>query len=117
MPEAVIIDAVRTPGGRRNGKLKDWHPADLAAHVLKALEERNDLDPELVDSHPTSMGRAIPFAEILVIGDDGEIAMAGEEGELVHCGPLVAQGYWQDAERTAERFRPAPPRPKRAMSA
>ena len=49
MPEAVIIDAVRTPGGRRNGKLKDWHPADLAAHVLKALEERNNLDPEMVD--------------------------------------------------------------------
>ena len=49
MRDAVIVDAVRTPGGRRNGKLKDWHPADLAAHVLKALEERNNLDPALVD--------------------------------------------------------------------
>ncbi len=49
MPEAVIVDAVRTPGGRRNGKLKDWHPADLAAHVLKALEERNNLNPEVID--------------------------------------------------------------------
>jgi acyl-CoA synthetase (AMP-forming)/AMP-acid ligase II len=38
----------------------------------------------------------------------GEIAADDEEGELVHCGPLVAQGYWQDAERTAERFKPAP---------
>ncbi len=66
------------------------------------------LDPELVDSHPTSMGKAIPFAEILVIDDDGDVAAPGEEGELVHCGPLVAQGYWQDAERTAERFKPAP---------
>jgi acyl-CoA ligase (AMP-forming) (exosortase A-associated) len=66
------------------------------------------LDPSLVDSHPTSMGKAIPHAEILVIGDGGGIAADGEEGELVHCGPLVAQGYWQDAERTAERFRPAP---------
>lgn len=66
------------------------------------------LDPSLVDSHPTSMGTAIPFAEILVIGDDGAVTEPGEEGELVHCGPLVAQGYWQDAERTAERFRPAP---------
>lgn len=66
------------------------------------------LDPSLVDSHPTSMGRAIPFAEILVIADDGQEAAPGEEGELVHCGPLVAQGYWQDAERTAERFKPAP---------
>jgi acetyl-CoA acyltransferase len=49
MPEAVIIDAVRTPGGKRNGQLKDWHPAALAAHVLKAIEERNDLDPAIVD--------------------------------------------------------------------
>ncbi|QDH34753.1 acyl-CoA ligase (AMP-forming), exosortase A system-associated [Porphyrobacter sp. YT40] len=66
------------------------------------------LDPALVDSHPTSMGKAIPFAEILVINDAGEVAADDEEGELVHCGPLVAQGYWQDPERTAERFRPAP---------
>ena len=49
MTTAVIVDAVRTPGGKRNGKLKDWHPADLAAHVLKALEERNNLDPAIVD--------------------------------------------------------------------
>jgi acyl-CoA synthetase (AMP-forming)/AMP-acid ligase II len=66
------------------------------------------LDPSLVDTHPTSMGKAIPFAEILVIGDDGRLTAASEEGELVHCGPLVAQGYWQDAARTAERFKPAP---------
>jgi hypothetical protein len=46
---AVIVDAVRTPGGKRNGKLKDWHPADLAAETLKALVERNNLDPALVD--------------------------------------------------------------------
>jgi acetyl-CoA acyltransferase len=49
MREAVIVDAVRTPGGKRNGKLKDWHAGDLAAHVLKALQERNNLDPEIVD--------------------------------------------------------------------
>ena len=49
MINAVIVDAVRTPGGRRNGKLKDWHPADLAAHVLKAIETRNGLDPAMVD--------------------------------------------------------------------
>lgn len=66
------------------------------------------LDPSLVAEHPTSMGTAIPFAEILVIDDEGNVAGADEEGELVHCGPLVAQGYWQDAERTAERFKPAP---------
>lgn len=66
------------------------------------------LDPHLVDSHPTSMGKAIPHAEVLVVNDAGEEAAVDEEGELVHCGPLVAQGYWQDEARTAERFRPAP---------
>src|SRR6267378_4859286 len=45
---AVIVDAVRTAGGRRNGKLKDWHPVDLAAETLRALVERNGLDPALV---------------------------------------------------------------------
>jgi acetyl-CoA acyltransferase len=49
MTEAVIVDAVRTPVGRRGGKLRDWHPVDLAAHVLRALVERNDLDPAEVD--------------------------------------------------------------------
>ncbi|MGH9275778.1 MAG: thiolase family protein [Acidimicrobiales bacterium] len=49
MPTAVIVDAVRTAGGKRNGKLSGWHSADLAAEVLKALVERNNLDPELID--------------------------------------------------------------------
>ena len=49
MTEAVIVDAIRTPGGKRNGMLQDWHPVSLAAHVLRALQERNDLDPALVD--------------------------------------------------------------------
>nr|WP_210425544.1 acyl-CoA ligase (AMP-forming), exosortase A system-associated [Novosphingobium sp. SG720] len=67
------------------------------------------LDPALIDDHPTSIGTAIPFAEVMVVNDAGGEAAPGEEGELVHAGPLVAQGYWQDAVRTAERFRPAPP--------
>ncbi|HEV3452038.1 MAG TPA: thiolase family protein [Acidimicrobiia bacterium] len=49
MASAVIVDAVRTPLGRRNGRLKDWHPVDLAAHTLRALVERNDLDPALIE--------------------------------------------------------------------
>ncbi|MFZ4517445.1 MAG: thiolase family protein [Microthrixaceae bacterium] len=49
MPEAVIVDIVRTAGGRRNGALSGWHPVDLAAETLKALAERNSLDPALVD--------------------------------------------------------------------
>jgi acyl-CoA ligase (AMP-forming) (exosortase A-associated) len=63
------------------------------------------LEPALLDSHPDSMGSAIPFAEIMVVDGDGRDA---QEGELVHAGPLVAKGYWRDPERTAERFRPAP---------
>ncbi|MGB8860218.1 MAG: steroid 3-ketoacyl-CoA thiolase, partial [Ilumatobacteraceae bacterium] len=46
---AVIVDAVRTPLGRRNGKLKDWHPVDLVAETMKALQERTGIDPGLVD--------------------------------------------------------------------
>jgi acetyl-CoA acyltransferase len=49
MPTAVIVDTVRTAGGKRNGKLSGWHPADLAAETLKALVERNDIDPAIVD--------------------------------------------------------------------
>ncbi len=49
MPNAVIVDAVRTPVGRRNGKLSGWHAVDLAAAPLKALVQRNDLDPSLVE--------------------------------------------------------------------
>jgi acetyl-CoA acyltransferase len=49
MATAVIVDAVRTAGGKRNGKLSGWHPADLAALTLKALVERNGLDPALIE--------------------------------------------------------------------
>jgi acetyl-CoA acetyltransferase family protein len=49
MEHAVIVDALRTPMGKRNGQLSGWHPAELAAEVLRALAERNDLDPALID--------------------------------------------------------------------
>jgi acetyl-CoA acyltransferase len=49
MINAVIVDAVRTPGGKRNGKLSGWHAVDLAAEPLKAIVERNNLDPALID--------------------------------------------------------------------
>lgn len=64
------------------------------------------LEPDLVDSHPHSIGRAIPNAEVLVLQPDGRPCAPGQPGELVHRGPLVAQGYWRDPERTAQRFRP-----------
>ncbi|MET1052310.1 MAG: acyl-CoA ligase (AMP-forming), exosortase A system-associated [Mycetocola sp.] len=63
------------------------------------------LDPSEVDRRPTSIGKAIPNAEILVLRPDGTPCDPGEEGELVHRGALVALGYWNDPARTAERFR------------
>src|SRR5947209_6290748 len=56
MPSAVIVDAVRTAGGKRNGKLRGWHPVDLAAETLKALVERNDLDPAVADDVVVAAG-------------------------------------------------------------
>jgi acyl-CoA ligase (AMP-forming) (exosortase A-associated) len=66
------------------------------------------LPPDEIDRRPTSMGKAIPNAEILVVREDGCECGPGEPGELVHRGPLVALGYWNDAEKTAERFKPLP---------
>lgn len=69
------------------------------------------LDPEQVDHRPDSIGKAIPNAEVMVVRPDGTPCRPGEEGELVHRGPLVSLGYWNDPEGTAERFRPTPGKP------
>ncbi len=69
------------------------------------------LPPAEVDRRADSIGKEIPNAEILVVREDGGLCAPGEPGELVHRGPLVALGYWNDPERTAGRFRPAPARP------
>jgi len=66
------------------------------------------LPPDQIDKRPDSMGKAIPNAEILIVKDNGELCCPGETGELVHRGVHVALGYWNDRERTAERFRPLP---------
>jgi acyl-CoA ligase (AMP-forming) (exosortase A-associated) len=68
------------------------------------------LPPEEVDRRPDSIGKAIPNAEILVLRDDGTPCAPNEPGELVHRGALVAQGYWNDPEKTAERYKPLPGR-------
>ena len=91
-------------------RLRALFPA-ARLHLMYGLTEAfrsTSLDPALVDDHPDSVGAAIPFAEVMVVAPGGEEAAPREEGELVHAGPLVAQGYWHDADRTAERFRPAP---------
>jgi acyl-CoA ligase (AMP-forming) (exosortase A-associated) len=63
------------------------------------------LPPEEVDRRPDSIGKAIPNAEILVLRDDGTPCAPGEIGELVHRGALVGMGYWNDADKTAERYK------------
>jgi acetyl-CoA acyltransferase len=76
MPTAVIVDAVRSPLGRRNGKLKDVHPVDLAAHVLRALIERNDFDPALVE-------------DVIM----GCVMQVGEQGVNVARNAALAAGF------------------------
>ena len=66
------------------------------------------LPPEEVDRRPDSIGKAIPNAEILVLREDGTECDPDEPGELVHRGALVGQGYWNDAEKTAERYKLLP---------
>jgi acyl-CoA ligase (AMP-forming) (exosortase A-associated) len=91
-------------------RMRELFPA-AEIHLMYGLTEAfrsTSLDPALLDAHPDSIGTAIPFAEVLAVRPDGSEAEPGEEGELVHAGPLVAQGYWNDADRTRERFKPAP---------
>jgi acyl-CoA ligase (AMP-forming) (exosortase A-associated) len=68
------------------------------------------LPPEEVDRRPDSIGKAIPNSEIMVLRPDGTPCDTDEPGELVQRGALVAQGYWNDTEKTAERFRVLPGR-------
>ena len=66
------------------------------------------LPPSEVDARPDSIGKAIPNAEVLVLREDGTPCAPNEPGELVQRGALVALGYWNDPEKTAERFKPLP---------
>jgi acyl-CoA ligase (AMP-forming) (exosortase A-associated) len=91
-------------------RMREVFPA-AEIHLMYGLTEAfrsTTLDPALLDAHPDSIGTAIPFAEVMTSRPDGTLAPPGEDGELVHAGPLVAKGYWNDPVRTAERFRPAP---------
>ncbi|WP_338503638.1 AMP-binding protein [Sphingomonas kaistensis] len=88
-------------------RLRSLFP-EARLHLMYGLTEAfrsASLDPALVDKKPDAVGAAIPFAELSVRRADGSEAACGEEGELVHAGPLVAQGYWNDPTRTAQRFR------------
>jgi acyl-CoA ligase (AMP-forming) (exosortase A-associated) len=109
--EGASLRTLTNSGGHLPGpvvrQLRALFP-DARLHLMYGLTEAfrsTSLDPVLVDEHPDSVGTAIPFAGISVLRPDGTEAAPGEEGELVHSGPLVALGYWNDPERTAERFR------------
>jgi acyl-CoA ligase (AMP-forming) (exosortase A-associated) len=74
------------------------------------------LPPSEADRRPDSIGKAIPNAEILVVRPDGTPCAPNEPGELVHRGVHVSLGYWNDVEKTAERFKPAPGQPAGLVS-
>ena len=76
MPTAVIVDAIRTPLGRRNGSLKDVHPVDLVAHVLQSIVERNGVDPALVE-------------DVIM----GCVMQVGEQGINVGRNAALAAGF------------------------
>lgn len=91
-------------------RLREMFPA-AELYLMYGLTEAfrsTYLEPALLDANPDSIGSAIPFAEVMTSKPDGTLCRPGEDGELVHAGPLVAQGYWNDPERTAQRFKPAP---------
>jgi acyl-CoA ligase (AMP-forming) (exosortase A-associated) len=98
MPRATL-DALRA-------KLPKMKP--FLMYGLTEAFRSTYLPPAEVDRRPDSMGKAIPNAEILVVREDGTPCAPGEPGELVHRGVHVALGYWNDAEKTAERYKPAP---------
>jgi acyl-CoA ligase (AMP-forming) (exosortase A-associated) len=98
MPRATL-DALRT-------RLPKTRP--YLMYGLTEAFRSTYLPPDEVDRRPDSMGKAIPNAEILVVREDGTPCAPGEPGELVHRGVHVALGYWNDAEKTAERYKPAP---------
>jgi acetyl-CoA acyltransferase len=84
MPTAVIVDVVRTAGGKRHGKLSGWHPVDLAAETLKAIAARNDLDPALVD-------------DVIM----GCVSQVGAQGVNVGRNAVLAAGFPESVPATS----------------
>jgi len=101
-------------GGRMPGKTLDALRRNLPKtkpYLMYGLTEAfrsTFLPPDEVDRRPDSIGKAIPNAEILVLREDGSPCAPHEPGELVHRGALVGMGYWNDPEKTAERYKPLP---------
>ena len=85
------------------------HATPFLMYGLTEAFRSTYLPPGELDRRPDSIGKAVPNAEIMVLRPDGIACAPGEAGELVHRGALVALGYWNDPEKTAERFRPIRP--------
>ncbi|HEV2905998.1 MAG TPA: steroid 3-ketoacyl-CoA thiolase, partial [Actinomycetota bacterium] len=83
MSEAVILEAVRTPVGRRNGRLSGWHPVDLLAEVLRSLLERTGIDPARVDDHIT-----------------GCVSQTGEQSINIARNAWLAAGFPEEVPST-----------------
>ena len=100
MPTAVIVDAVRTPLGRRNGKLAGTHPVDLAAHTLRALVERTGIDPALVED--------VIMGCVMQVGDQGlnvarNAALAAASPRTRSAPPWTASAARPSRRRTSPR--------------
>jgi acyl-CoA ligase (AMP-forming) (exosortase A-associated) len=114
----TVVDKLRyfaNTGGRMPGEtlaaLRQRAPKSkpFLMYGLTEAFRSTYLPPEEVDRRPDSIGKAIPNAEILVLRDDGTACAPDEPGELVHRGALVGLGYWNDPEKTAERYKLVPP--------
>lgn len=106
MPQ-VTLDKLR-------GQLPNTEP--FLMYGLTEAFRSTYLPPKDIDRKPGSIGKAIPNAEVLVLDDNGRECGPNEIGELVHRGPLVAQGYWNDEEKTRARFRPLSIQPTQVKS-
>ena len=111
-PKANSLRYITNSGGampRATLELLRSRLPNTAVYLMYGLTEAfrsTFLPPEQVAKRPDSIGKAIPNAEVLVVREDGSRCAAGEPGELVHRGVHVSMGYWNDHEKTAERFKP-----------
>jgi amino acid adenylation domain-containing protein len=114
---AYDLSAVRyvcSTGGRLSeDMLKDVEGAFPKAKIfsmfgLTEAFRSTYLDPDKLDTHPTSIGKSIPDCQVMVLDEKGEECSPGVIGELVHRGATVTKGYWRDSENTAKVFRSHP---------
>jgi len=113
-PEPHQLRYITNSGGAMpiatTAKLRDKLP-NTEVFLMYGLTEAfrsTYLPPDQLDTRPESIGKAIPNARVWVVRADGSECDDNEPGELVHCGALVAMGYWNDVEKTTQHFKPSP---------